>query len=133
MKDLLADLQVEDGDWSLDQLEKELAQLDQEPSQQPSQQQGLPTLDAASLVVMHAKERSASGPETTAPLPPNDGIDAWSLSLEKFTALSLQEDFLAADSERKQQQQKSLGATPKVPTNSYVGVPVFRYIHIWII
>ena len=121
MKDLLADLQVEDGDWSLDQLERELAQLDQEPSQQPSQQQGLPTLDAASLVVMHAKERSASGPETTAPLPPNDGIDAWSLSLEKFTALSLQEDFLAADSERKQQQQKSLGATPKVPTNTFDG------------
>ena len=43
----------------------------------------------------------------TAPLPPpgmgtSDTTDAWSLSLQKFTSLSLQEDFLAADSARKQ-------------------------------
>lgn len=103
MKDLLADLQVEDGDWSLDQLEKELAQLDQEPQLPPSQPpQPNVALDAASLVVQHAQQRSVS----QAPLPgASDGLDAWSRSLEQFTALSLQDDFLAADSVRKQQQQ----------------------------
>lgn len=115
MKDLLADLQVEDGDWSLDQLEQELAQLDQEPSQPAqSQPQPLPTLDAASLVVQHAQGRTAAAVPSTGL---GDGIDAWSLSLEKFTALSLQDDFLAADSVRKQQQQ-TLPPTPQFPSST---------------
>ena len=63
MKDLLADLQVDDNDFSLDQLEKELATLDHEPTQ--LQDSALPSLDAASLVVSHAQERSAGLVPTT--------------------------------------------------------------------
>ena len=112
MRDLLADLQVEDNDWSLEQLEKELASLDQEPSLE--QQKPLNSLNAASLIVSHAQERSSS--ITTMPLLPGTATirsapsglanttDAWSLSLQKFTSLSLQDDFLAADSARKQNQ-----------------------------
>jgi hypothetical protein len=120
MKDLLADLQVDDNDWSLEQLEKELAALDQQDSAAPSLQQTVfPSFDAASLVVTYAQERSSASlyPAVTAhsAAPPGmggvgvgDGIDAWSLSLQKFTALSLQEDFLAADSARKQNEKITL-------------------------
>lgn len=111
MKDLLAGLEVDDNDWSIEQLEKELDNYASEPSlfQQP-----LPSLNAASVVVSHSQQRSSSilpmlssQVNTTAPLPPpgigtNSSADAWSLSLQKFTSLSLQEDFLAADSARKQ-------------------------------
>lgn len=110
MKDLLADLQVDDNDWSLEQLEKELETMVQEPS---LEQQPLPSLNAASLIVSHGQDRSSSllsmlSPgASSAPLPPPGmggpgGSDAWSLSLQKFTSLSLQDDFLAADSARKQ-------------------------------
>lgn len=103
MKDLLADLQVDDGDFSLDQLEKELATLDHGPPQ--LQSQPLPALDAASLVVSHAQERAGGAPAAAATAPNQQGgADAWSLSLQNFTAMSLQEDFLAADSARKKQQ-----------------------------
>eukprot|EP00980_Cylindrotheca_fusiformis_P009166 scaffold1996_cov127-Cylindrotheca_fusiformis.AAC.3 len=124
MKDLLADLQVEDGDWSLDQLEQELAQLDQDPSQ-PGQShlQPLPPMDAASLVVQHAQGRTPAGAgleSSTAPLDvASDTMDAWSLSL-KYTALSLQDDFLAADSVRKQQQQPAT-PTPQFPNSNLEG------------
>jgi hypothetical protein len=124
MKDLLADLQVEDGDWSLDQLEKELAQLDQEPPQQPQlQQQNLPTLDAASLVVMHAQERTGGGGQGLSATPGalNNGMDAWSLSLEKFTALSLSDDFLAADSVRKQRQHPHSVPSPQIAPGTLEG------------
>lgn len=101
MKDLLADLQVGEGDFSLDQLEKELATLDDAPPQ--FQHQPLPALDAASLVVSHAQDQAVpltqAGNNTTGPR-----VDAWSLSLQNFTAMSLQDDFLAADSARKKQQ-----------------------------
>jgi hypothetical protein len=118
MKDLLADLQVDENDWSLEQLEKELKSLDLEPTgstfllQQPL---GLPSFDAASLVVSHAQERYTGGILPSAPTsvpPPGMGgvnvgsTDAWSLSLQNFTSLALQEDFLAADSARKQVQQR---------------------------
>lgn len=101
MKDLLADLQVDDGDFSLDQLEKELATLDQEPLQ--LHHQPIPALDAASLIVSHAQERAGTGSGVTTSAP-SQGVDAWSLSLQNFTAMSLQDDFLAADSARKKQQ-----------------------------
>jgi len=110
MRDLLADLQVDDNDWSLEQLEKELASLDHEPS---LEQKPLHSLNAASLIVSHAQERSSSittmsPPGTTTitltPAGLADTTDAWSLSLQKFTSLSLQDDFLAADSARKQNQ-----------------------------
>jgi hypothetical protein len=120
MKDLLADLQVDDNDWSLEQLEKELAALDQEDATAPSlHQTAFPSFDAASLVVSYAQERSsaslypASSTHAATPLGMGgvgigDGIDAWSLSLQKFTALSLQEDFLAADTARKQNEIRTL-------------------------
>jgi len=112
MKDLLAGLQVDDNDWSMEQLEKELDYLDEEPSF--VQQHPLPSLNAASLVVSHAQERQSSilsilpsaTSSATPSLPPGMGssnaADAWSLSLQNFTSLSLQDDFLAADSARKQ-------------------------------
>jgi len=110
MKDLLADLQVDDNDWSLEQLEKELESYEKGPS---LVQQPLPSLNAASVVVSHSRQRSSSilpmlsQGNGAASLPPpgmgtSDTTDAWSLSLQKFTSLSLQEDFLAADSARKQ-------------------------------
>ena len=104
MKDLLADLQVGDNDFSLAELERELASMDHAPS---LDQQPLPSLNAASMIVSHAQGRSMphSGTTTTNTVGP-PGLagttDAWSLSLEKFTSLSLQDDFLAADSARKQ-------------------------------
>jgi hypothetical protein len=101
MKDLLADLQVDDGDWSLEQLERELSTLDQGAQHAPH---SVPTLSAASLVVSHAQTRSAGAGGMMQPASAPGGMDAWSLSLEKFTALSLEQDFLAADTVRKQQQ-----------------------------
>jgi hypothetical protein len=117
MKDLLADLQVDDNDWSLEQLEKELASLDQhEPAVAGLQQQSFPSFDAASLVV-DAQGVSSLFPTsngTAAAVPPpgmggvdvGGGADAWSLSLQNFTSLSLQDDFLAADSAKKQNQSR---------------------------
>jgi hypothetical protein len=106
MKDLLADLQVGEGDFSLEHLERELAQLDNEPPQVQPQQ--MAPLNAASLVVSHARERQgalANAVPVAAPAhSQGQGMDAWSLSLQNFTAMSLQDDFLAADSARKQQQ-----------------------------
>ena len=106
MKDLLADLQVQEGDWSLEQLEKELSTLDLAPH---PELQPHPTLSAASLVVAHAQELSGGGTSTVniSSSTAQGGLDAWSLSLEKFTALSLEQDFLAADSVRKKQHNKS--------------------------
>eukprot|EP00531_Pseudo-nitzschia_arenysensis_P014843 CAMPEP_0116130274 /NCGR_PEP_ID=MMETSP0329-20121206/8376_1 /TAXON_ID=697910 /ORGANISM="Pseudo-nitzschia arenysensis, Strain B593" /LENGTH=643 /DNA_ID=CAMNT_0003624609 /DNA_START=200 /DNA_END=2131 /DNA_ORIENTATION=+ len=106
MKDLLADLQVDDNDWSIEQLEKELESYEKEPMQQPT----LPSLNAASLVVNHSQQRSSSllpMLNSTSALPPpgmgnNNAADAWSVSLQKFASLSLEEDFLKADSARKQ-------------------------------
>jgi len=110
MKDLLADLQVDDGDFSLDQLEKELATLEQDPTPLPSQQP-LPALDAAALVVSHAQERATDMPPIATT---NQGADAWSLSLQNFQAMSLHEDFLAADSARKKQQATAQPSQPSV-------------------
>ena len=54
MKDLLADLQVDDNDWSLEQLEKELESYEKGPS---LVHQPLPSLNAASVVVSHSQQR----------------------------------------------------------------------------
>jgi len=111
MKALLADLQVDDGDFSLEQLERELATLDDgtPPQFQQQHHQPLPTLDAASLVVSHQQQAlpmmtmmRSMGMNQSSTM--NQGVDAWSLSLQNFTAMSLQDDFLAADSARKKQQ-----------------------------
>lgn len=109
MKDLWADLQAGDTEeneatmgWSLEQLERELAHLEDDgpaPSQIPPP--GMPS--AASLVVSHAQERLAQeGPVMPTAASTVSAADAWSQSLQNFTALSLEQDFLAADSARKQ-------------------------------
>ncbi len=110
MKDLWADLQAGDeadeGDtmmgWSLEQLERELSHLEDDgPSQSMVSSPGMPS--AASLVVSHAQERLAQeGNYAETANPTFSAADAWSQSLQNFTALSLEQDFLAADSARKQ-------------------------------
>mmetsp|Transcript_21064 Transcript_21064/g.38253 ORF Transcript_21064/g.38253 Transcript_21064/m.38253 type:complete len:612 (-) Transcript_21064:31-1866(-) len=110
MKDLWADLQAgheADEDetmmgWSLEQLERELSHLEDDgPSQSVVSSPGMPS--AASLVVSHAQERLAQeGNYAKATNPTFSAADAWSQSLQNFTALSLEQDFLAADSVRKQ-------------------------------
>lgn len=112
MKDLWADLQAGDTEedeammgWSLEQLEKELAHLEDDGPPTPSQMPppGMPS--AASLVVSHAQDRLAQEggvTTTTATSTTVSAADAWSQSLQNFTALSLEQDFLAADSARKQ-------------------------------
>ena len=97
MKDLLADLQVGDEDFSLEHLERELAQLDDEPEPQARTQAGSLPMNAASLVVSHAQEQQSAAmafgaPPSFAPAPADQGMDAWSLSLQNFTSLSLQEE-----------------------------------------
>ena len=117
MKDLWADLQAGDTEedeammgWSLEQLERELAHLEDEgppPSQMPPP--GMPS--AASLVVSHAQERLAQdGTSLQTPAPTVSAADAWSQSLQNFAALSLDQDFLAADSARKH----TVTATPGI-------------------
>ena len=106
MKDLWADLLVDgddDGDinFSLEQLERELAHLDEcdyaatvptaFAAAAPSPFAPLGS-SAASMIV------SQQAPATPV-MPGNE--DAWQQSLEKFTAMSLEQDFLAADSARK--------------------------------
>ena len=126
MKDLLADLQGDDEDdqgWSLEQLEKELSTLDSGLAAGGAPPPVAP-LTAASLVVSHATQQQQQQQQTTAPPPgvtaPPPGMDAWSLSLEKFTSLSLERDFLAADSERKQQT-STVTAPPGLPAVSLDG------------
>lgn len=96
MKDLLADLQGDDDDeaggWlSLEQLEKELATLDSGVSAAPVAASSQP-FSAASLVV----SSQPAAVTTEAP------VDAWTLSLQKFAATNLEQEFLEADSARKQ-------------------------------
>ena len=116
MKDLLADLN-DDADasfLSLEQLEKELAHLDSKPpfGSLPTVTEEAPS--AASMVVaaqqqQHGRGGSLYGDSVIT----GDGsaVDAWSLSLQKFTAASLEEDFLQADSAR-----KALTGAPPTPT-----------------
>jgi hypothetical protein len=96
---LLADLQVDDGDagWlSLDQLESELAQLDASSSRfSINNASELAPTSAASLVLSHAPN---SIPQYATAEP---GVDAWSISLQRFTASALEEDFLSANAARK--------------------------------
>lgn len=102
--------------WSLEQLEQELAAHygDSAPSPTTAPPPNLfhpPPSSAASLVVSHQGQQQQSQPSAssfdTTTSPPVSQIsatttaDAWSRSLEQFTALSLQDDFLAADSARK--------------------------------
>ena len=113
MKDLWADLNVDDDDeglgWSLEQLERELAHLDDETTDTSTPTDAPPGLSAASLVVSHAQDRNPfyQTQQTPTQTPSMLSADAWSLSLANFSALSLETDFLAADSAR-----KSVPSTP---------------------
>jgi len=131
MKDLLADLQGDEGDgdgWlSLEQLEKELSTLDDGGASGNAPVSiaslSMPPLpehptSAASMVVTGQQQflqQQAQQPQTQPQAVHGVGLlgdvtvttapaDAWKESLQKFTALSLAGDFLAADSVRKQQQ-----------------------------
>jgi hypothetical protein len=165
MKDLLADLQVDDNDtgagWlSLEQLEQELAHLDNNPDagnanvgvaastafgspfaagqQQQQQQQGggrgsmlsttfeQPTHTAASMVVSrqaagNQQQQQMQQGQGMMPNTPTASQDAWSVSLERFTAASssLGQDFLQADSARKQTTTTTTQqTTPVAPTST---------------
>ena len=137
MKDLWDDLQIDKDDednagWSLAQLEKELANLDDQ-QEQPQMAAGAPPtapangpsmlppgvspfgasiggLSAASAVVSHQRDSLYTGAPIVATAPtmpvalPGSGnmTDAWAKSLERFSATSLEAEFLKADSVRKQ-------------------------------
>jgi hypothetical protein len=118
MKDLLADLQVDDGDtgWlSLEQLEQELSQLDVGSSIHSAVPPTLPSVPeqqtAASIVLGRQQHQQKQEQQQQYQQPHQQqqpmaaaNKDAWSLSLERFTAASLGQDFLMADTARKQQQ-----------------------------
>ena len=105
MKNLLADLN-DDGETggllSLEELEKELSHLDDGAAQQPTFAEPQQPATAASMVLM-AQQQDQRANSAAAPAPLTQPVDAWALSLEKFTAASLQDDFLQADSARKAQ------------------------------
>jgi hypothetical protein len=127
MKDLWADLQVDGDDeglgFSLEHLEKELAHLDDAdyggtmddgitstftspalPSSTFAPTSG--PISAASFVV--STQQTPSTPTTAGGV----NHDAWQQSLQKFTAMSLEQDFLAADSARKSKPPPSGVAPP---------------------
>lgn len=119
MKDLLADLAVTEddtNDWlNLEQLERELQYLELDKNE--NTEKYAPALSAAGLVVNSQQAAAAATAVTTHPIhsqlqaqqtqtQTQTTMDAWSLSLQKFTATSVATDFLEADSARKQQQQQ---------------------------
>jgi len=116
MKNLLADLNDEGGSGgllSLEELEQELSHLDDRSA--PQTLSSVPELpnSAASMVLMAQQQdqRLNISQPTSDPSAP---VDAWALSLEKFTAASLQDDFLLADSARKAK--SGPAETPPQPT-----------------
>eukprot|EP00977_Amphora_coffeiformis_P026891 scaffold31414_cov183-Amphora_coffeaeformis.AAC.10 len=121
MKDLLADLN-DDADasfLSLEQLEKELAHLDSKPyGSLPTVTEETPS--AASMVVAAQHHHGSLYGDTvvgasTDAASLQGSMDAWSLSLQKFTAASLEEEFLQADSARKAMYTPPDSSTPNAP------------------
>lgn len=127
MKNLLADLAVDEEDaanWlSLDQLEQELKQLEQSnvtanAPQYPLTAAGMAVNSQAAAALQQQQQQIFQAPMGLthfAPAPAvteHNAMDAWSLSLQKFTASSLEEDFLQADSAR-----KSSAATTPPPSS----------------
>jgi hypothetical protein len=132
MKDLLADLAVDETDWlNLEQLERELSSIEQTSStkfstkttvtqqqqQKQRQSEGQPPVTAASMIVQSQAAAAAASHHLDAMITEessaSSSLDAWSLSLQKFTAASLQEDFLQADNERKKQ--TAVTSMPRTP------------------
>mmetsp|Transcript_38941 Transcript_38941/g.117122 ORF Transcript_38941/g.117122 Transcript_38941/m.117122 type:complete len:905 (-) Transcript_38941:546-3260(-) len=97
---------------------------------------------AAALVVGHAAERSAG---SAAPLSPPPGVggsgnstaaggggggDAWAASIAKFSTMGMTDDFLAADSARKQQAGRAIASAPTsggAPPGLLVGAKLDDY------
>ena len=113
MKDLLADLNVDEDDannlLSLEQLENELRNLEASGGTAHPFEGAIPPSNnamtsAAGMVVnsqaAYAQQLSPV-PAATTHMEATSPMDAWSLSLQKFTASSLEADFLQADSARK--------------------------------
>jgi len=123
MKDLWADLEVDGDDgigFSLEQLERELAHLDETPGANDKMRQTIPvtspilettfappgggqTMSTASYIVSHQNIEGATATFSASSqiAKPTTG-DAWQESLQKFSSMSgLEHDFLKADSARK--------------------------------
>lgn len=111
MKDLLADLAAEDGDggfMSLEELEKELSYLEKGSTATTlSQPLSVPPTSAAAMVMANRHDPvTPSAPVSSVAMSNGPALDAWSLSLKNFSATALEQEFLKADSARKQQQQR---------------------------
>ena len=141
MKDLLADLAVDDGEtgWmSLEELETELAHLDSSrrtattlaavpEAAVPSTTTTTAAPSAASMVVAN-QVAASDAPTTTTTTTTTAGVnnpsmDAWSLSFQKFSAASLEQDFLQADSARKNHHQQQQQQQPLPPGLDLTTVP----------
>lgn len=136
MNDLLADLTNVDNDigvMNLEQLENELyykynnSNSNNNTMTEPAVSSSLqtPTTAAGWLfgqqpppASTNLTTRSASDvlPQQQQHQQRHQSYDAWSLSLEKLTSSSLQEDFLLADSQKKKQQQQQLPLEQPLPT-----------------
>jgi hypothetical protein len=146
MKDLLEDLALGDDDFlSLDQLEKELQEMEnlsnfevpltaaglivQQQQNMNSTLFGEPPASSNSLLFAGAGSYQPlmfSGDTTVSADNPVKTLDAWSLSLQNFSGTSyLQEDFLHADSVRKQQQQQKYQTTATVPPPGLENLPEY--------
>jgi len=123
MKDLWADLEVDGDDgigFSLEQLERELAHLDETPGSNDTIRQTIPvispilesafappggghTMSTANYIVSHQNlEGAATTFPTSSQIAPPTTADAWQKSLQNFSSMSgLEHAFLAADSLRK--------------------------------
>ncbi len=123
MKDLLADLAAEDGDggfMSLEELEKELAYLDKGSNATSlSQPLSAPPTSAAAMVMANRHDPvTPSAPLSSTPVSSGPALDAWSLSLQNFSASALEQEFLKADSARKHQQRPPTGMPPGLDLSS---------------
>jgi hypothetical protein len=123
MKDLLADLAAEDGDggfMSLEELEKELAYLDKGSTATsfPQPLSAPPTSAAAMVMANRHDPVTPSAPLSGTPMNSGPALDAWSLSLQNFSASALEHEFLKADSVRKQQQRPPSGMPPGLDLSS---------------
>lgn len=107
MRDLLTDIAgpgTDENDMfnTLASLEKELDAKDSDGATKPPPP-GLSTPSAGAMVVGHAPPPSLQTPQGARPGTSSNGGDAFAQSLQQFSALSLAEDFLKADSARKEQ------------------------------
>ncbi|GFH57845.1 hypothetical protein CTEN210_14321 [Chaetoceros tenuissimus] len=119
MRDLLSDISGQDGSSNENDMFSQLANLEKELEAGSSNNaanntsaSGPPglasssTAPSAAAMVVGASSLSQPPPTLSSPLPTSKGQDAFSASLQQFSALNVQ-DFLQADSARKEQLQKT--------------------------